>query len=156
MIQRIQSVYLLLVIASMASLFFLPLSSVSTTENNVVSIHVYNVMGHKTFQENVQTQNTPGYPVLVLCLVILTLTLLNLFLFKHIQKQIKLCQLIMLLIVVLIALVFQQSEVVATEKTHVVYHVGTYVTVASILWVFLASKAIKKDEELVRSADRLR
>ena len=156
MIQRIQSVYLLFVIASMASLFFLPLSSVSTTENNVVSIHVYNVMGHKTFQENVQTQNTPGYPVLVLCLVILTLTLLNLFLFKHRQKQIKLCQLIMLLIVVLIALVFQQSEVVATEKTHVVYHVGTYVTVASILWVFLASKAVKKDEELVRSADRLR
>ncbi len=156
MIQRIQSVYLFLVVASMASLFFLPFSSVETTENNITSMHVFEVMGHKTFQDNVQTQNAPFYPILILTVVVIVLSLLNLFLYKHRLKQIRLCQLIMLLIVVLVVLIFQQSETRATDVTHVVYHVGTYITVISIVWVFLASKAIKKDEDLVRSADRLR
>ena len=156
MIQRIQSIYLLVVAASMASLFFLPFSSVETTENGVVSMHVFDVMGHKTFQDNIQIQNATFYPILILTPVVIALSLLNLLLYKHRLKQIRLCQLIMLLIVVLVVLIFQQSETRATDVTHVVYHIGTYITVVAIVWVFLASKAIKKDEELVRSADRLR
>ena len=110
MIQRIQSIYLLVVAASMASLFFLPFSSVETTENGVVSMHVFDVMGHKTFQDNIQIQNATFYPILILTPVVIALSLLNLLLYKHRLKQIRLCQLIMLLIVVLVVLIFNNQR----------------------------------------------
>ena len=117
--------------------------AVETAENGVVSMHVFDVMGHKTFQDNIQTQNAPFYPILILTPVVIALSLLNLLLYKHRLKQIRLCQLIMLLIVVLVVLIFQQSETRATDVTHVVYHIGTYITVVAIVWVFLASQTAR-------------
>tara|TARA_B100000886_G_scaffold335217_1_gene291949 strand:+ start:57 stop:218 length:162 start_codon:yes stop_codon:yes gene_type:complete len=42
------------------------------------------------------------------------------------------------------------------EILNEVYHVGFYMLISSIPFLFLANRGIKKDEDLVKSLDRLR
>tara|TARA_Y100000589_G_scaffold328065_1_gene371367 strand:+ start:49 stop:210 length:162 start_codon:yes stop_codon:yes gene_type:complete len=42
------------------------------------------------------------------------------------------------------------------EVQNQVYHVGFYMLISSIPFLFLANRGIKKDDDLVKSLDRLR
>ena len=44
----------------------------------------------------------------------------------------------------------------SVEVLNQVYHVGFYLLISSIPFLFLANRGVKKDDDLVKSLDRLR
>ena len=81
--------------------------------------------------------------------------------FKRRQVQVKLSQLLLLVQVgFLVAIFFTVDGTVTSlpqlENPVVHYSVGAYLALIPLVFIFLAIKAIKKDEALVRAADRIR
>jgi hypothetical protein len=71
--------------------------------------------------------------------------------------QIKLTKTTLLLNILLIVAIFFYADNIEKKlnsPSH--YNISSYITLLTLILTFLASKAIKKDEELVKSADRLR
>jgi hypothetical protein len=142
MIQRIQSIYLLLTVLVSAALFYLPLFELPSSVEGT---------GPREFMI------TSNALLLVLSSAIGVLAFVTIFLFKSRPLQIKVCRLILIMIFVMIGLLFYTSDTISNGLDQkVVFKIGTYLPLLQVLFIFLAHRAIKKDENLVRSADRLR
>jgi hypothetical protein len=94
--------------------------------------------------------------VFVLFIASAILTLLAIFQFKKRQLQFVLGRLAILINFILVGILvyFTQNlsgEIKVSEKG-----IGLLIPIFTIVFVVLANKAIKKDEELVKSVDRLR
>ena len=68
----------------------------------------------------------------------------------------KICYLFVLLSLVIMFVEFKNGLSNLNENTSIVYSYSMYLLVASLPLIFLANRAIKKDDELVKSVDRLR
>lgn len=98
---------------------------------------------------------------LIICLISVLLSAIIIFLFKRRQIQIKLGQLNLLLQVALIVSVFMGIDAHALElelgdSYSLEYKTGTYLSIIPLVFIYLAIRAIKKDEALIRAADRIR
>ena len=79
--------------------------------------------------------------------------------YKKRSKQLiygKICYLFVLLSLVIMFVEFKNGLSNLNENTSIVYSYSMYLLVASLPLIFLANRAIKKDDELVKSVDRLR
>ena len=142
MIQRIQTIYLFLTVLISASLFFLPLFEIPAAA------------AEEAPRKFMVTSNAL---LLVLTSVIGVLSLVVIFLFMNRSLQMRLCRLILIITFVMIGLLFYTSDAITSGLDQkVVYKIGTYLPLVQVVLIFLAHRAIKKDELLVRSADRLR
>lgn len=136
MIQRIQTIYLLFAFITMGILpFVFPLET--------------DAVGKKVFF----TEHTSDLALFGLSAV---LSLITIFLFKNRKLQFVLCRLNIILNLILLGLFVYHSlslsgEVATSEKG-----IGMFLPIFSIVFLVLANKAIKKDEDLVKSVDRLR
>ena len=118
--------------------------------------------GDITYQFNIFGVKQVGintFPLIILASIILLVAGISIFLYKNRQVQMKLGKLNILLLSVLLALMFYYSDSIgntigADVKTN--YQPAVIFPVVALILVFLANRAIKKDEDLVRSADRLR
>ncbi len=140
MIQRIQTIYLLLALITTGVLpFLLPI----WTENNNGTI------GEVYFFENTVYTALFGLST--------SLSLLSILFYKKRQHQFVLGRLNIILNLILLGLFLYRSlnlsgdAVLVSEKG-----IGMFLPLASIVFLVLANKAIKKDEDLVKSVDRLR
>ncbi len=163
MIQRIQSLFLFGVFLCTVLLFFTGVASVVTASHHYnFSIWGFVEMGQDTNQLLVSTR------ILLFSTVLLSfLSLIILFNFKNRILQIRLSRLCLLLLVAYAVGLFfyfehaleQVPELSAadanTTKT-IHYALGAILPIIAILFTLLALNAIKKDEALVRSADRIR
>jgi len=145
MIQRIQTIYLLIVFLLTALLFFIPLYSNVTT--NAES-------GTHEFQ---YTSCSSNILYLVMNSVAGILTLITILQYKNRLLQVRLSNLNMFVTCIFTGTIFYFADhsndaLVSTVR----YDFGTYVPLVQLLFLFLAMRAIRKDEALVRSADRLR
>lgn len=154
--QRIQTVYLIVAIALCIFLFSLPLAEVTVDE--VVNIFdILGLIGRKAGDRIFST-----YAIASLNAVSILLSAVVIFLYKRRQLQIKLTQLNLFVQAAMIAVFFFMVDMAASEiqgmgsTIKVDYSGGSIVILVPIIFVFLALKAIKKDEALIRSADRLR
>jgi hypothetical protein len=146
MIQRIQSVYLLLVIIISALLFLIPLFRLENT-GSVLTAQVITTSFSIT---------TNSFLVILNC-AIGGIAFISVFLYNNRTAQVKACNVNMIIICVVIGLLFYTADTLTNgmnQKAH--YQAGTYLPLLQLVFTFLAMRAIKKDEELVRSADRLR
>jgi peptidoglycan/LPS O-acetylase OafA/YrhL len=85
------------------------------------------------------------------------LTFVCIFLFRNRNLQLRLANVNLLLICILIGLLFFLADTLGTTvNAPISYRYGSYLPLIQLVFTFLASRAIRKDEELVRSADRLR
>jgi len=142
MIQRIQSIYLILAVIISAALFYLPLFELPSATAGAAP------------KEFMITSNAL---LLVLSSAIGALAFITIFIFKNRPFQIKVCRLILIMIFVMIGLLFYTSDTFSSGLDQkVVFKIGTYLPLLQVLFIFLAHHAIKKDEKLVRSAERLR
>jgi hypothetical protein len=143
MLQRIQTIYLLLVTVLSVVLYFTPLFSQQHLATTAPQAETTFLVSTNSFLS-------------ILTGVIAGMSFASVFLYKKRQTQIKACNLMMIIICVLIGLIFYTADTLngANEKVH--YQFGTYLPLIQLIFTFLAMRAIKKDEELVRSADRLR
>ena len=155
MIQRIQSIYLLL--TSIASVLFLSGNFLSFFNDSGSRIFM-NYRGIWTAMQEGAPQNLESQIIIpVVALLIIILSVAAIFLYKNRKIQIRFTLATIILSAALIALTtwFAYS---AGEKYQAVLSPGirTFLPLIILLFSILAYLGIRKDENLVRSYDRLR
>lgn len=131
MIQRIQSIYLLLAIVVMVVFIFSPFAisgdSILLTKNNIALVIISAVVG--------------------------VISLVNIFLFKSRKLQMQLCTLAIIGIIAAVGWGIYSAIAVTGND---IPHYGAVFPIAGIIFEWLAKRGIRADEKLVRSAERLR
>ena len=150
MIQRIQSVYLLLIALFYSLMLFLPIATFSDYTYSVWSIKDSSGLG-----------TIPTYYLGLLAVIIVGVSFFTLFKFKNRPLQNKLCVVMFVLILIFLSLMFfVYPEFVIAKMTgseiQINYSIFSFFGVLPLAFVMLANKAIQNDEKLVKSADRLR
>ena len=137
MLQRIQTVYLILAFVTAGVLpFFIPLWTMANGK------------------EYVFMQNQLYVALLGLST---TLTIVSIISYKKRQNQFVLGRLNIILNLILLGLFVYRSLNISGETPAVSEKgIGMFLPIVAILLLVLANKAIKKDEDLVKSVDRLR
>lgn len=137
MIQRIQTIYLLIALVILGILpFIFPLFTMSDgKEFRFMNDSFYTVLfGLST-----------------------ALTLISILYFKKRQHQFVLNRLTIILNLILLGLFVYRSLNLSGEAIQVSEKgIGMFLPIVAIVFLALANRAIKKDEDLVKSADRLR
>ena len=136
MIQRIQSLWLLL--ASACAFATFKFSYYSGTKLNDIALHELNATGTLL--------------LLITTIAVGGLALFNIFLFKKRTLQLRLCVLGIFLEAVLIFLYYREVNTF-TQGT---YSLTAILHSIIVLAFFLAARAINKDEKMVKDSDRLR
>ena len=166
MIQRIQSVYLLLVAALLGSLFFFDvLSWEGNSPVHKESVEVAaSVKGFTTTVGENSTQNQDGDTTAItlsfLVGFLTVMSLLAIFQYKSRSLQLKLAGLVALASLALAMLIgymsFQIANGIMLEAPKFVFQPGISALLLATVFCLLARRNIRKDEKLVRSADRIR
>src|SRR5690554_5021041 len=135
MIQRIQTLYLALVVVISGVLpFVFPL-----WQNESGSQKVF-------FMESLTSVALFGLS--------LTLAIIAIFNYKKRQNQFVFNRLNILLNLILLGLFVYRSLTLSGEEVASEKGIGIFLPIATVVCLVLANRAIKKDEELVKSADR--
>lgn len=145
MIQRIQSIFLILASLGFWSLFKFPFALSNKTASPFFEDQILNINDHTI--------------LLVLCVLGGALTAITIFLFNNRKLQLRLGILNSIFSIFLVAvavwLVFSKAPAI-DSSLEISDQIGLYMPVLSLVFIILANYFIKKDENLVRSADRLR
>ena len=156
MLQRIQTLYMAGTIIACLALFFLPLAAF---HHPMQGDYILYVSGLKYMIDPPVTVNFwLTFPMLLLTAASIIMTGTAVFLYKRRDIQLWLVNINFLVHVALIMLIFFYY-ITHFEKqfsTLSSYKVGIFIPLASLLCLIMASRAIRKDEALVKSSERLR
>jgi hypothetical protein len=155
MLQRIQSIYLLLASLALFALFLFPL-----VHNVYVNGKPLTIMVTGVFQDvNGQQTHTQFFVGLTIVTAVIGLIpLVIIFLYKNRKLQVSLCYSAMLVIIGYSFWMAQMAKKIMGSieiDTHN-WGIGLLLSTISLIFVLLTIKAIQRDEKLVKSADRLR
>jgi hypothetical protein len=141
MIQRIQSLWLLLAAASFFFLFKLPLAGAQTQAGAITELFA--------------ASNLLMFIVAILLGII---ALVAIFLFKNRSSQKSLIWLGILLDIVFLVMLYFQMENLKSNPTLVnqTFKMGAIFPILYIILMVMAYNGIRKDEKLIKSVDRLR
>ncbi|WP_422089375.1 DUF4293 domain-containing protein [Tenacibaculum ovolyticum] len=145
MIQRKQSIYLFIAViisAGLTSIF-----SIWTNSQNNTPIFIVDLLSGASIIETI---------VPVLFFISALLSFVTIFLFKNRQLQFVLGRLNILINLFLLGILIYLSQTLSGETLVSEKGIGMFFPIIVILLLVLANKAIKKDEDLVKSVDRLR
>lgn len=150
MIQRKQTLFLFQLIFCGIALLFIPSHKILS---NQLSTDVFLIPS----KDGSFASTTGHLAAIALNLIGLTLTFVTIFLFKKRELQIKLCYALMLIWITLIAMICFCPFVVATANMAVsINYFSSMIGVFALLAAWFAIKFIKKDIDLIKSADRIR
>ena len=147
MIQRIQSVYLLISTILIGLLFLLPFAEIAKDG----AIYLFNFKG--VLLDGVVKTN--GLAVPILLVMIIALNVLAIFSYSNRGKQVKLVWGAMLMLAVLLVL-FVYFTYLSFSGAQISFKLGAVLPLISIILNYLAIRAINKDDALIRSIDRIR
>ncbi|WP_417940413.1 DUF4293 domain-containing protein [Flavobacterium sp. RS13.1] len=137
MIQRIQTIYLLLTfLVTGVLLFFVPLWTINGKNFYFMQDQIYTILlGLSTM-----------------------LTIISIISYKKRQNQFVMGRLNIILNLILLGLFVYRSLNLSGDSVDTVSEkgIGMFLPIVAIVLLVLANKAIKKDEDLVKSVDRLR
>lgn len=158
MIQRIQSIYIVLAAMAGALTFFFPFAHFYSDGAEIAEYAMFGVFNIQS--QLVEMSGPYPFPAWIFGAQAVILPILALFLFRNRNTQIRLVKLGYLLnlgfIVYLFFAIDKINETLYEGALSIVYHVGFFMPVAAILFYFLALRGIKKDEALIKSLDRIR
>jgi hypothetical protein len=156
MLQRIQTLYLLIVVISSIFIFFVPLASF-ISDLLYLKLYVYKFQ-NLTPDSDIQFGFTTILPLVIINAGIVGLTLLAISRYKNRILQVKLVRFTLLLSMLLIVGIFvlYPNRVFKTSEAVSEFETGAYIPIINLLFLFLANRNILRDEKLVRSVDRLR
>lgn len=156
MLQRIQSVFLTLVSVFAVLFVFLPLGKFDL-EGLQLPLKVTGLELPVDVPFEI-SKGWNGYFLLALVFGILVLTLYSVFQYKRRRYQIQLGKFNILLHVGLVVTAFFYIDQFREKLLNLPfsYGAGIFLPLAAMILILLANRAIKKDDELVRSADRIR
>lgn len=155
MLQRIQSIYLLLAGLVIFLLFLFPVVH-NVYVNGVPS--TISVSGVYKDVNGQQAHTQSFIPLIAATAIVGIIPLILIFQYKNRKQQINLCY---VYILVVIGYTFWLSQTVKglagdVELKTSNFGIGALLSSVSIVLTILAFKAIQRDEKLVKSADRLR
>lgn len=146
MLQRVQTIFLLCCLVICLLLHYTPVYELVPVVNNADPAAVNPTF--TIFKSAILVMLNAGVGVL---------TLVSIFLYKRRNLQIRLVNLNLLLTLILLGLMFFAADTMSqTNEMKVHYKYGIYLPIVQVVFFFLAARFIKRDEDLVRSADRLR
>ncbi len=138
MIQRIQTIYLFLAALACVAFIFIPFGQIKDTNGSAATWHIYQVT-----------------PIMVSAIITGIASLLSIFLFNNRKTQMKAVIASVVLTIITIGLfIFGITQHIGLEKY--IFGIGAIAPVFALIFNILAYSAIKSDEHLVRSMDRLR
>ncbi|MBR1799163.1 MAG: DUF4293 domain-containing protein [Bacteroidales bacterium] len=179
MIQRLQSLWLLLAACCLSVCFFAPLAQYEASMPNtgqhvetrldLVSrmapdMHRQLLDGVETLQYSQKMSGFKVWPLTVLVAACAIGSLACIFLFRNRKIQMRMVAVVFMLNVVVVLLVFLwavdgYADALATrDMTNIStsWHFSAFMPIVSLALLFLAQRGIRLDEAKVRAADRLR
>jgi ABC-type multidrug transport system permease subunit len=143
MIQRIQTIYLILASIVSGGLIFV--------------FNLWNTIKQKIFVVDLFSREIITLKVIPFMFIAsAVLSILAVFLFNNRKLQFVLGRIIILINLFLLGLLIYVSLTLSGETSVSEKGIGMFLPILAILFLVLANKAIKKDEDLVKSVDRLR
>lgn len=154
MIQRIQTLFLLSAGIFLVFMFFFPFAELVRSSDQVLfSIDLWGL-------NSMDSQNEVVFrtiPVAILLIISFLLTFITIFLYRKRMLQVRLCIFNIIIQVGLPGLIFYYVHMAQSNLPGMAsYSVFFVFPWASAILIFLALRAIARDEAIVRSLDRLR
>jgi len=155
MIQRIQTLYLFLALVLMVLLLVFPVAEIMGEDKQLFQFKLSGIYEQSGTGSALYMLS---WPLLILLLIIQLLYLIAIFLFKRRRLQMRLCIYNILLLAGMTALMyyylsFTFRETIAEEHS---YKLPFVLPVIAIILTYFAFRAIRRDEILIRSIDRIR
>jgi hypothetical protein len=143
MIQRIQTIYLFLASLVSGGLIFV--------------FNLWNTLKEQIFVLDLLQEELVAFKLIPFMFIASAiLSILTVFLFKDRKLQFVIGRVIVLINLFLLVLLIYLSLTLSGETSVSEKGIGMFLPILVILLIVLANKAIKKDEDLVKSVDRLR
>jgi hypothetical protein len=148
MIQRLQTVFLSLIVVLYGMLFFVPVFKLTVVMDGM-ELSSFRSLSNLTF-----LPIAAGVPAVIAVLAI--------FLYKNRKRQLLFTHLGMLLalVVFVVCIAFpgfmNETRSITQQGTATSFSLGTFIIALFPALFFFAARNIKKDEKLVKDADRLR
>ncbi|MBI9053172.1 MAG: DUF4293 domain-containing protein [Bacteroidales bacterium] len=152
MIQRIQSIYLLIVTLLLGSLFAFPLAELLSSDGQ---LFIFNFNGLSI--ENEAGMYLLTIPPVVLLVINILISFVTLFFYKKRVLQMRLNSFNIILLLGYVGLNYYYIHNFSKQLDGIVsYHVIAIFPLIAAIFTYLAIRAIGKDEALIRSMDRIR
>jgi uncharacterized membrane protein YuzA (DUF378 family) len=149
MIQRVQTLFLLAIAALSLILFFFPFAQINIGDSKYLLTLMPGCLKAMV--------NQFIYVPIALNGIVILLSLYTISKYKRRKKQMKFAQLLMLLSAFLMGSLFTMNFIKPGEIAPVMdFKAVSFIPAINIALAFLARWFIKKDDDLVRSADRIR
>lgn len=154
MIQRIQTLFLLVAAIFGILTFFTPFWSYS----GIDFVYTFDAMGVKLSSGTPQVLYVSTLPIIVLLALSIVMNFVTIFYYKNRLIQLKINSFNMFFTLIIIGTIFLwvpymiKESISAEEK----WGYGLLLPVVSFVFLILANIFIRKDEKLVKAADRLR
>jgi len=138
MIQRIQSLWLLLAAVAMSGLFYLPyyFASVNGLGQSITIVK--------------------DFVAIILVSISIVLSIVTIFRFKNRKAQKGMIWLNILAVLGLLAWLLAVQVREFANDPQAAYRIGAFLPVIVLVFLFLALSGVRKDEKLLKSLDRLR
>lgn len=171
MLQRIQTIYLFISVVCLTLLVWFPIFSIEVSSEITVNMEtisqtltgdfgIYGLTGDFSKGE---------FPIFYYVLVLQLLTLLGILFFKNRPRQLLICRLNLILTFIFVGVVYVfyyagpgiiknylPAEVKDAAEITFYMAPGFFLVIPPLAFLLLAIRAIKRDEKLVKSLDRLR
>ncbi|OGX84836.1 DUF4293 family protein [Hymenobacter coccineus] len=158
MIQRIQSVFLLLLALAMLATAALPLwTKTDPLTNGSLTLTAFNLYRGPSAAAGEVVAS--AWPIGALAITAAATALYAIFQYRRRSVQLLVCSLNLLLVVATLGAAFlysSRADAMLNVKMEGHYLAGFYLPTLALVLNLLASRYIRQDERLVRSMDRLR
>jgi len=157
MIQRKQTIYLFFAGLITLTLLFIPFGAFQMEGTNCFE---YNAFAIKNYSEGIAILHPIGNAILLI--VTSVLSFLTIFFYKNRKLQLKLISINMFAILLAIfSIVYLYPNIIYSKNvnlanTKIEYNYVIIIIFVAAVGLYLAKKAIMKDEAMIKSADRLR
>lgn len=161
MLQRIQTVYFLIATVLSSLLFFIPYSDLTASTGQ---LYRFTYSGFAELTEGAATSVVKTHSMVVLLIAIIVFSIIGIALFKNRYLQLRLSIYLMAMALgfetMIIFYSYRMSNILSEEfggETVVKYnYLILVIPILVFVLIFLARRAISKDEKLVKSYDRIR
>ena len=155
MIQRVQSIWLLLAVITLICLFFLPLLT-KTVDGIGHGVYTTGLHREMNGESGSGYSVTFAFSLITLNIAAALLSFGAIFFFKNRRLQKGIILSAILTIIALAALCIYHGQQLPGGFSGASIAAGTFLPVVALIFCLLAIRGIRKDEQLLRSADRLR
>lgn len=154
MLQRIQTVYLLLASIAIGLLFFFPVTELLVNKS---FLFLFRYRGLYELKGGAEILSVSSIPLAILLSINLLIAIISIFLFKNRALQMRLCVINIILLLGAVGVIYFYIAIAFSKFLAVVhYTVFAFMPIIAAILTYLAFRGIRKDELLVRSVDRIR